>query len=159
MVNAPHQGQALRDSRFKLESQVIEELGVVLPVRALVIAVGGEVAHPFHDTKTQPGLHPQPGPDADDAFSEVLLGGVGVGNGLIERSAGLLVGLVVEQIALDFDRQRSGFPDPLLHRHAREVLRAHSSIEEKRVSEVGVDALSAPDRGSPGVGVPLRDWW
>ena len=52
MVDAPHQRQALRDRRFKLEAQVIEELGVVLPVCALVIAVGGEVAHPFHDAET-----------------------------------------------------------------------------------------------------------
>ena len=157
VMDASHQRPFRRHQGLHLEAQVVEEGGVVLAVGLLVVAHRCVQAHALHKAQAEPGLHPQPQPQATGDFTEGLRRRVGEGHRLVEFAARLGIGVVAHQVGIKFQGQRSGFDQSLVEAHPQQVFRAQAPVEQEGVAEVGIDHLPSPERGRPGMGMPVRD--
>ena len=155
VMDAADEGDVIGDGSFHLEAEVVEKLGIVLPECFFVEADAAVVTHAFHDTDIQPGLKPDPCPDAEDPFTEALGRKLRVGLGLVEFTASLLLGDVAEQVGLHLNGQGTRAEDPFLETHPQHGLRSHATVEHEGVPEGGVDHLPAPCRHGPGMGLPV----
>ena len=96
------------DQRLHLETEVVQEGGVVLAKGLLVVADLAVEAHAFKEGQIEPGLQPGPYTKAPGEFPEGLCPGVAVGHILVERSTLLFRCLVQQGIGVEFQRERSG---------------------------------------------------
>ena len=102
-------------------------------------------------------MHPQPGTDPQDPLAETLGWQIGVGLVLIELAARLLFGEMAEQISFELQGQRTSAENPLLQADAQDRFRTHGPVEEERVTERGIDHLTAPGCDGPGLRMPVRN--